>query len=44
MTEEDGILENEGELLKTTRNEGTAIVQFLVSYHAIKEEEIDFRE
>jgi len=44
MEEDTGILDNEAELLKTTRNEAEKIVQFLVSYHAIKEEEIDFRE
>ena len=40
----DGIPKHEELLLKTTKDEAERIVQFLVSYHAIKEEEIDFRE
>jgi len=37
-------IEHEYNLLETTREKATEIIQFLVSYHAVKEKEIDFRE
>ena len=40
--EETGILDNEEELMKTTRKKALKIMSFLIGFHEIKENELDF--